>query len=218
MRLPMQARTRSSTIFALAMTSALLVACAGESTGPSAARAPLSHPFSVVDASKALVGVTDGTYSVTFDPTQDQKFHLGPNSLSIPAGSVCAMDGSSGYGEAYWNEPCASEQDSVTIRVVIRNAASDHPGIEFYPAMRFNPANSVLLSIYAKNASHADAAALSMLYCADGGQCVDESVNDADLETHVDPARDLVFRRIKHFSGYVVWSFTDEGAIDMEGR
>jgi hypothetical protein len=215
MRLPMPARTRTSTIVALAMTSALLVACAGESTGPNAPGALPSHQLSVVDANKALSGVSDGTYSVTFDPMRDQRFFLGPNSLTIPAGSVCALDGSSGYGAGYWNLPCVSERNPVTIRVVIRNATSDHPGIEFYPAMRFNPTRSVQLSIYAKHASRGNADALAMLYCAENGACVDEAKTDADLVTHLDSSHNQVFRRIKHFSGYVVWSFADDA---MEGR
>jgi hypothetical protein len=33
---------------------------------------------------------------------------------------------------------------------------------------------------------------------------VDESVNDPDLASNVDVVNRVVFRRIKHFSGYVV--------------
>jgi len=88
--------------------------------------------------------------------------------------------------------------------VTIRNAASSHPGIEFSPALRFDPAKSVVLSIYAPNASLKDAQTLAMLYCNESGTCMDESTTDADLVTHVDTTRDQVFRRIKHFSGYVV--------------
>jgi hypothetical protein len=124
------------------------------------------------------------------------------------------MDGSSGYGAEYWNAPCDAQKGQVTIQVTIRNAATDHPGIEFSPALRFAPAKNVVLSIYARNASLQDA--LVMLYCGDDGRCIDESTADPDLATHVDKTRDQVFRRIKHFSGYVVWSFTDEA--EAEGR
>jgi hypothetical protein len=213
MRLPTPARTRPSSIFALALASVLLVACVGESTGPSAPSALPAHPssqFAVVDANKALSGVSDGSYTFTFDPHKDQKFFFGPNFVTIPHDAVCEMNGSSGYGEAYWNKNCALEKDSVTINVVIRNAASEHPGIEFYPAMRFNPAKQVILSIYAQNPTLQDAQALTMLYCGETGACIDESTTDSQLVTKIDTGKHLVFRRIKHFSGYVVWSLASE--------
>ena len=41
--------------------------------------------FAPTAAQKALIGVTDGTYRVTFDPQKNQVFSLGPNRLEIPA-------------------------------------------------------------------------------------------------------------------------------------
>jgi hypothetical protein len=212
MRMPKLARARISSLSALAVASALLVACAGESTGPSAPGVLPSQQqshFGVVDANRALTGVSDGTYVISIDPKKDQRIGDDLNSLTIPANSVCEMNGSSGYGAAFWNQPCVAEKGRITITVTIRNAGSAHPGIEFSPALRFDPSKNVVLSIYAPNASLQDAQNLAMLYCADGGSCIDESSADPDLVTHVDMARNQVFRRIKHFSGYVVWSFAE---------
>jgi hypothetical protein len=46
-----------------------------------------------------------------------------------------------------------------------------------------------------------------MYYCNETG-CVDEAQMDADLRSNVDVENKVVFRRIKHFSGYVVAEFS----------
>ena len=205
MRMPMQARPIASR---LTLVAALLVgACSGEVTSPAA-----STPMKAVEATsmhvpttsqKALIGVVDGTYAVTFDPKRDQSFSLGPNRLDIPANSVCNML-TSGYGADYWNRSCSPHTLPITLTVVIKNSQSAHPEIQFFPAMRFNPNKSVKLFIYAPRVSRDDAKNWLMLYCADKGKCIDESVADRDLTTYIDYSNNVLFRRVKHFSGYVV--------------
>jgi hypothetical protein len=190
----------------LATTSVLLAACASEATAPVAPtlRTELrTSPFTPTDAQRALVGVTDGVYTFTFDPRRDQSFELGPNHLDIPRDAVCDLS-TSGYGSDYWNEPCTPERETVTITATVSQAQTAHPRIDFQPAMRFNPRAKVQLYIYAKKASKADAENLVMNYCSELHMCVDESLSDEDLKTYVDPRHNVVFRRIKHFSGYVV--------------
>ena len=155
------------------------------------------------DAAKALIGVVDGTYSVTVDPTKDNSFNLGPNHLDIPAYGICNLV-TSGYGPGYWDRSCQPQTLPVTLTVIIKNASSDHPSIDFYPAMRFNPYRSVRLYMYAPNVSVADAKNWQMLYCPDFGGCFDESVNDSSLQTRIDYTNNVLFRRVKHFSGYTV--------------
>ena len=46
-------------------------------------------------------------------------------------------------------------------------------------------------------------------YCPDRGKCVDESLTDSELLTHIDYSANVVFRRLKHFSGYMVAEFSD---------
>jgi hypothetical protein len=67
-----------------------------------------------------------------------------------------------------------------------------------------DPRTEVVLYIYAKRASRKDARNFVMEYCGDRGKCVDEADSDRDLATQVDRRKNVVFRRIKHFSGYVV--------------
>jgi hypothetical protein len=202
---------RGSTLLAAAL---VVGACNGEVSAPTAGPKTLQAPAMFVPSAsaKALVGVADGTYSVTFDPTRDQSFWLGPNHLSMPAYSVCNLL-TSGYGVAYWNTSCSPQTLPVTLTVVIKNAASDHPSINFFPAMRFNPNKSVQLYMYAPNVSATDAKNWLMSYCPDGGTCFDESLTDNSLATSIDYANNVLFRRVKHFSGYTVAERTGDGTV-----
>ena len=97
----------------------------------------------------------------------------------------------------------------MTLTVVIKNAASANPSIQFFPAMRFNPTKSVQLFMYAPNVSATDGKNWKMLYCPDLGACFDESATDASLTTSIDYSHNVLFRRVKHFSGYTVAELTD---------
>ena len=193
-----------------------LGACSGEVTAPVAAppRAIEARSMFVPSTSaKALIGVADGTYSVTFDPSHDQSFSLGPNHLDIPANAVCNLV-TSGYGPAYWNHGCSPQTLAVTLTVVIKNAASSNPSVNFYPAMRFNPDKNVRLFMYAPNVSSTDAKNWLMFYCPDIGKCVDESLTDSALATYIDYSSNVLFRRVKHFSGYTVAERAPDGIVD----
>ena len=199
--------------FTLIAGTLLMGACSGDVTAPAAAPVRRSveatSMFVPSAAAKALIGVVDGTYAVTFDPTHDQSFWLGPNHLSMPANSICDL-ATSGYGAAYWNHGCTPQTLPVTLTVVIKNAASSNPSIQFYPAMRFNPYKTVQLFMYAPNVSRTDAKNWLMFYCPDLGKCVDESLTDTALTTNIDYDNNVLFRRVKHFSGYTVAERADE--------
>jgi hypothetical protein len=213
MRLPMMARSRVSLVPLLttvATASLLLAGCAGEATAPSAAQpktmsAMRTSPFVPTDAQRALVGVADGTYSFTIDPSQAQSLQLGASHLDIPANAVCNLATSS-YGVGTWADACDAQTEPFTITAVVRNAATDHPSVEFQPALRFSPESNVNLYMYVTDQATLDNTRV-MYYCNETG-CMDESQSDADLRSNVDVENKVVFRRIKHFSGYVVAEFS----------
>ncbi len=213
--MPTMARsTKSLTILG---ASVLLGACSGESTAPAAATVSptpsATSTFTPSAASMALIGVSDGTYKFTVDPTRYAVLLLGADALTLPANSICAI-GSSDYGASYWNTPCETERSPVIITAVVRNAKSDHPSINFYPAMRFNPKKSVELAMYVPQAKDNPTATLVMQYCNDAKVCVDESFTDPTLVTYVDRKTSVVHRRVKHFSGYVINGLVDNlGAL-----
>ena len=197
MRTPMLARSAVSRFSLLVVSAMMMAACAGDSTSPNAAT------MAPRDASKALVGVIDGVYTFTLDPSQPQTIQLGASSLQLPASSDCEI-GTTSYGPSEWNNACTPAALPVTITAVVKNAATNHPSIEFSPAMRFNPSTNVMLHLFVT-----DAATLSnmtvMKYCGPfAAVCVDESTTDSSLQTTVNAAAGQVSRRIKHFSGYVV--------------
>ena len=204
MLMPTKAPTHIRRLAVLAGALAI-GACSADVTAPPAPSAAISTPsmFVPTSSAKALIGVVDGTYSVTVDPTQDQSFNLGPNHLDIPAGAICQL-GRSGYGAAFWDKPCNSENRKLQLTVVIKNSQSDNPSIDFFPAMRFNPRKTVQLFMYAPHVSVNDAKNWQMFYCPNEGHCFDESRTDASLVTHVDYTNNVLFRRVKHFSGYTV--------------
>jgi len=213
MRLPMMARYRISTLSALALAGVLLAGCAGDSTRPPALQKTSqvrTSPFTPTVAQKALVGVSDGTYTFEIDPSQDQSLSLGASHLDIPANAVCDLATSS-YGVGHWDEDCSAQTETFTLTAVVRNAASDHPSVDFEPALRFSPAKQVNLYLYVTDQATLDASRV-MKYCNATG-CVDESIADASLASSVDLENRVVFRRIKHFSGYIITNFAE--ASDM---
>jgi hypothetical protein len=210
MRLPMMARYRLSTLTALALMGMLLAGCAGDTIAPRAIQHTSqlrTSPFVPTDAQKALVGVSDGSYSFVIDPSQAQSLSLGASHLDIPANAVCDL-ASSSYGVGHWEDSCDAQADTFTVTAVVRNAASDHPSVDFEPALRFSPDKQVGLYLYVTNDATLDASRI-VKYCNANG-CIDESVNDASLVSSVDLESRVVFRRIKHFSGYVVWSLVED--------
>ena len=215
MRTPMQARF-SVTRYALLASALFLGACGSEVTQPAAVAGKKAVEAAAMPApeyaNKALIGVPDGTYAVTFDPRYNQSFWLGQNHLDIPAYSVCNML-TSGYGADTWDKPCTPQTLPVTLTVVIKNSQSTHPQIDFFPAMRFNPTKNVQLFMYAPNVSATDAKNWWMFYCNDAGTCVDEAKSDTSLQTYIDYNANTLFRRVKHFSGYVVAERGDDSSM-----
>jgi hypothetical protein len=212
MRMPTMARSKISLV-TLLVASAFLGACSGDATAPASAKPvaskSVSSPFVPSAAMKALIGVADGSYQFTVDPTVAQSINLGPNYLSLPANAICDI-ASSSYGSAHWNESCTPQTAPVTITAIVRNATSDHPSIDFYPAMRFSPDKNVGLFIYVPTGMEDFQKNWVLQYCNDTNVCVDESLADADLRSFADVENKMVFRRIKHFSGYIVWGVVQD--------
>ena len=208
MRLPTTARSKAKTLIPLVAASLILAACAGEATAPVAPTLRTQErtsPFVPTDAQRALVGVVDGVYTFNIDPTQTQMLKLGASGLYIPANAVCEL-GTSSYGIGTWDDSCAPQTTRMTITAVVRNAATDHPSVEFQPALRFSPDKQVWL--YMSVTDQATLDNTKVLWYCNETSCMDESQTDGDLTSYVDTKNFMVFRRIKHFSGYVVAEFS----------
>jgi hypothetical protein len=201
--MPTKAVANLRSFLFLAVIGQGVIGCAGDMTAPAGNAARQPAALAPINASHALVGAVDGAYVFTIDPTADQSIELGPNHLDIPAGAICRI-ADTPYGAAHWDEECPVERLPVTITAVVTGADSDHPRIDFEPAMRFSPSSRVVL--YMTLDAHADRKDWSSIfYCATGSDsCVDEAKDDNSLRTSV--SNRSLFRRIKHFSGYIVLS------------
>ncbi len=205
-------------LVALALTGVIVASSAcgvDSSTGSAAARdgASAAGISSFAPApSKILYGIPDGVYKFKVEAGKAASLNIGGTSrLDIPEDGICDL-ATSGYGPSTWDAPCSPTKQDVDITVTSTGAGTSNPKLDFVPALRFNPSKSVRLSMYGRNVTDADAASWVIKYCtldaAGVNNCVNESVNDASLKTYIDSDKSVAFRRIKHFSefllGYVI--------------
>ena len=138
-------------------------------------------------------------YVITFrvDNQRGATQKIGDHVLSLPANAVCDL-GRSGYGETMWNKSCTPLKGSVVITATVLQGPDGEPYIDFQPAMRFAPNKEAMLFFREDKAT-----SVSVKYCNNLGYCVDESLNDPSLKPFR-VNRNIVGRRVKHFSGYVI--------------
>jgi hypothetical protein len=159
--------------------------------------------------------------TTTFTLTADGgKFSTGDGLYTIvfPSNSVCDPDKSS-YGPGTWDLPCATLETGRAITVTATYGFTNHGlSIDFSPALRFNPSKEVRIStgVYApiltmfSSYFAANPSALHFLgiyYATDLSSAgTTDAAFDRSLTTHVNLTTGMVWRRIKHFSGYNVVS------------
>jgi hypothetical protein len=193
----------------LAMSGVVVAssACSTDATAPQRFGAPESAGFSkgsseLPDASN---DDSEDNYVFTIDPRRDNYLTFGQHSLWLPANSVCDP-ATSGYGMDSWDLACSPLTTSITITANVRSASGGLPRVDFEPAIRFNPDRAVYLTFSVKGKKAKEVAAMRILYCATNASkdCVDEALTDPTLETVLNRPMKMVYRRIKHFSGYLV--------------
>jgi hypothetical protein len=170
-------------------------------------------------ASMELGGLADGTYTFAINPQVDQVVTLGQNRVVLPANSVCAI-GTSGYASSLWDNGCNPQKKAFNLKVTVAGSGTDNAGVDFQPAMRFNPTKTVTMYMYVPSLDPATPYSWTIFYCPtpDGKpgrslgtaqmrqdpNCVDESLTDPSLKVGADYPNHLLFRRLKHFSAYQI--------------
>jgi hypothetical protein len=137
-------------------------------------------------------------------------------SVNFPANSVCAPSRST-YGEGEWDKPCSTLSNSESVRITAKlRLTSTGLAVDFSPALRFNPQTQVTIStdIFAPvirnnadffRANPGTLRGLAVTYSATlGGASVSDYVLDPSVVTRVGLTSGRIWRRIKHFSGYVI--------------
>lgn len=125
----------------------------------------------------------------------------GGSQINFSSSSICQL-GKSGYGASYWNSGCDAATNNVHITWTSSNTASGHPRYDFQPAMRFVPGHDVILVIYDPIAANNPNSYIA--YCNDANVCVNEGLTDHNLITYHDTGKGIIWRKIRHFSGYAV--------------
>jgi hypothetical protein len=171
--------------------AALLTGCRDDVVAPSLTERP--SPISV-----SLSTVT----AFVYDPAVARSFDIGQqHRISFSAGAVCDPLVST-YGPGEWDAPCTPLATPIVITARSYVAANGHPRVDFTPSLRFVPGSEVVL--YLRDKAAADDASAVIQWCDDAGQCVTEAAPLPSYETKRDQALGMVFRAIKHFSGYMI--------------
>jgi hypothetical protein len=178
---------------------------------------------------------TDGDHDRTVIGTLDLSpaggtYQVGDFSIVMPAGAVCDPR-TTKYGSRHWDEDCTPANRSITVNVIAKTKRGQ-VSVDFQPDVRFRPsagwvrietsAYHDLLTTDAIRQLSAESpyfGQFSIFYVPSGNTArIDEarSSGDASMVTHVERSTGVVWRRVKHFSGYMV-SLGDKcaGATDL---
>ncbi|HEY2376536.1 MAG TPA: hypothetical protein VGH98_11230 [Gemmatimonadaceae bacterium] len=205
-----------SLLLLVGAVAALAVACRDavaptRNADPLSASAAASFSKNGSNANRTILGTLElspngGTY------------HVGDFDIVVPADAVCDP-ATTKYGVKHWDDDCRPATKNVTVNVVAKKQGHG-VSVDFQPDLRFRPSagwvtiqtsaySSLLTSNGVRQLSPASSffQNFAILYVPTGGSAhVDEvrSTGDASMVTHVDLQTGLVWRRVKHFSGYLV--------------
>jgi hypothetical protein len=201
---------------AFAAVAVAATSCGDSATGPVATSPRALSPFAAAfDNSQSGQGQSAITSDFTVTPSGGTFTILnGRYKITFPAGSICDP-ATSTYGPTEWDAPCSvMTQGQVQIHAAL--SSSGGQGIDFSPALRFSPSTVVTISTsqfsgMLKQGQSYYAAHLSLLnflpiYSASAGIASADFAIDPSVITHIDFATGLVWRRVKHFSGYYMSS------------
>lgn len=217
-------RRNRATHIALALATTLatggLVACSDNPTSlvtaPQSApdvssptammRAPASYFGSIAatpSLSRQTIGDTTVTQFVLNVGTPGALYDIGNQSkIYFPLGALSVCDPAvSDYGPGTWDEVCKPLANSITITAKSWvNPITGGVNTDFSPELRFVPQVPMGVTLFLHDPSPSITDRIN--YCSNG-VCVDDSQVDGTVTTASDSSG-LVFRVIKHFSGYNV--------------
>lgn len=201
-------------VVASALVIGVVTGCSDSLVAPVAA--PIAAPVSMLLApsgapSLSLSGgeIANGSTRFTVGPSGGM-FFVGNHAVYFPARSICDPESSS-YGEDTWDSACKPLTRSITITAQV-STVGGVKAVDFTPELRFvpstRPARWVWIYMHTPEArSASDLSQFNILFASTlGAQPENDAALDASLRTYVDTRSGVSFRRIKHFSGYIVAS------------
>lgn len=205
----------------LLLTGAAVIAASSCSTE----RATVPTGFPTINGSSVLRAlVVAQTVDFVIPASGGSIDLLGAYTLSFPAGAVCdpaAEDTQVGYAGHDWDAACTPAAEDVPVRAVLKYT-NGKLYVDFQTALRFVPdkrvtiATNVLSGQVQWQNEQGDKDGWTIQYAAgiDAAAVNDASV-DQSVRTVIVGSTGKIFRRIKHFSGYVIW-LGDEGFVPCD--
>ena len=189
---------RSLKLLPIALT-ALFAAC-GDSTVSPTAPAVESGPRFTVTIDNMATDLSSADFTVS---STGGVFKMGPHAVYFPGQSICDP-ATSTYGLTEWDKPCHVAVNPVKIHAELRTVGG-YEWVEFSPALRFVPGKWVMIYMHAAALTSAKSSTLNILWSPYRGMPgIDESITDPTLKTYSLPSYGILYRRVKHFSGYQV--------------
>jgi hypothetical protein len=204
---------RSFMRLTLVSAVALLAACsaADQAVAPAVKHSARPAGAPSLDVITNAVATDSLSADLTVTPSGGM-FVLGSNAVYFPDHAICDPETSS-YGPGHWDDPCEPLDRPIDLHAEVRHNDAGQTWVDFTPALRFVPTSDASKTVWMMMKPGADITSenyqeFGMQWMPNGvpDEAVNEAATDADLKTYVDLDRDVVFRRVKHFSGYIVWS------------
>jgi hypothetical protein len=209
---------RNTLLLLVGALSALAVACRDSVNAPARNATSLSAAASPsLSASESKNRTLLGTLELS---PNGGTYHVGDFDVVMPAGAVCEPAATK-YGPRYWDDDCIPARRQITVDVIAKKQGSK-VSVDFQPDLRFRPSAGWVIiqtSTYRDLLTSSGVRELSsaspffqnfgIFYVPTGGKShIDEasSLRDVSLATHIDLRTGLVWRRVKHFSGYIVYA------------
>jgi hypothetical protein len=193
---------------------ALTAACSDTPTASRAPAAAWSAP-SLDRAQVSTITIDHDTVWARFEyqPKSGGTYQIGEHGVIFPKRSICDPLTSS-YGPTEWDAPCEPARQKIMITAKAWVDSLGHPRVDFSPALRFVPSdntdNWVVLFLRDRSATFEELAPRLTIFWSPSPEepAVDESITDPTLQTFTH-RQGYVYRRVKHFSGYLVATRTE---------
>lgn len=198
----------------------ILAACSAvdQTLAPDQSRSamPAGAPNFDVIMNSTAADSTSADFTVT--PTGGM-FVLGKHAVYFPDHSICDPATSS-YGPGTWDDPCTPLDAPIQFHAEVRSDSTGAAWVDFTPAVRFVPSSNSAQNVWimmktgvAATAANFNQFSLAWSPNLASGERVNEALTDPSLKTYLDVNRSIAFRRIKHFSGYIVYLGTPEESV-----
>jgi hypothetical protein len=191
---------------------ALLAACSAADQAVAPAVRHTARPAGAPSLDVIVNAVAEDSLSADFTVTPSGgMIVLGSSAVYFPDHAICDPATSS-YGPGHWDEACEPLDHPMDFHAEVRHNDAGQTWIDFTPAVRFVPTDDPNKTVWLMMKTGTDVTAdnyadFGMQWMPNGtlDVTVNEASTDSELRTYADIERDVVFRRVKHFSGYVAW-------------